>query len=259
MTVNAGDVGALFRLDNQVAVVTGAGAGIGRSIAEMLAAAGAGIIAVDLQQEAADATADGIVRSGGKAVSVAADISGDAGAGEAMEAAMREFGRLDVLVNNAGIYPPGTLLPEIDWATYERVYAVNVFGALRCTSEAARRMQPGGRIINMSSMESLRPSGPTNTHYSSTKAALNGITRASAVDLAALGIRVNAILPGLIKTEGTSRVPQELFDHIAGTAPSGRAGLPEDIAGAALFLASQASSYINGHCLVVDGGVTISG
>ena len=259
MTVNAGDVGALFRLDNQVAVVTGAGAGIGRSIAQMLAAAGAGIVAVDLQQEAADATADGIVRSGGKAVSVAADISGDAGAAEAMEAAMREFGRLDVLVNNAGIYPPGTLLPEIDWATYERVYAVNVFGALRCTSEAARRMKPGGRIINMSSMESLRPSGPTNTHYSSTKAALNAITRAAAVDLATLGIRVNAILPGLVKTEGTSRVPQELFDHIAGTAPSRRAGVPEDIAGAALFLASEASSYINGHCLVVDGGVTISG
>ncbi len=88
---------------------------------------------------------------------------------------------------------------------------------------------------------------------------MNGITRASAVDLAALGIRVNAILPGLIKTEGTSRMPQEMLDRIAAHAPSRRVGQPEDIAAAALFLASEASSYVNGHCLVVDGGMTITG
>jgi NAD(P)-dependent dehydrogenase (short-subunit alcohol dehydrogenase family) len=258
MSLTAGDVAALFRLDGQVAVVTGAGAGIGRAVAEILGAAGAQVVAADLNQEAADATAAQIRDADGKAVAVAADMASDAGPATTMETAAGEFGRLDILVNNAGIYPPGAILPEIDWPTYERTYAVNVFGPLRCTSEAARRMKSGGRIINMSSMESLRPSGPSNTHYSSTKAALNGVTRSSAVDLAPLGIRVNAILPGLVKTEGTSRVPEQLFDLISARAPSGRVGVPLDIAGAALFLASAASAYVNGQCLVVDGGMTIT-
>jgi NAD(P)-dependent dehydrogenase (short-subunit alcohol dehydrogenase family) len=173
-------------------------------------------------------------------------------------AALEAFGRIDVLVNNAGIYPPGARLPDLDWTSFERTYAVNVFGALRCMALAAREMKAGGRIINISSMESLRPSGAGIAHYSSTKAALNALTRAGAVDLAPLGIRVNAILPGLIRTEGTARASQ-MFDAIAARAPSGRVGEPEDIAGAALFLASGASTYVNGHCLVVDGGMTITG
>lgn len=253
------DVGALFRLDGQVAIVTGAGAGIGRGIAMIYAAAGARVLAVDLNQAAAEDTAQQIVQAGGQAKALGADIAGPDGAAAAVAAAIAAFGRLDILVNNAGIYPFGRCLPDIDWPTYERTFAVNVFGSLRCTAEAARKMQPGGRIINISSIESLRPSGPTNTHYSATKAALNALTRSSAVDLAPLGIRVNAILPGLVKTEGTAQVPQEFFNHLAARAPAGRAGAVEDIAGAALFLASAASAFVNGHCLVVDGGLTITG
>lgn len=256
---NATMADGLFRLDGEVALVTGAGAGLGHAIAVMLAKAGASVVAADMDGQQAQRTAAAISGFGGSAVAVTADVTDPASVDAMIEAALAHFGQLDVLVNNAGIYPPVPRLPEIDWPTYERTFAVNVFGLLRCSVEVAKRMQRGGRIINMSSMESIRPSGPGSSHYNATKSAVNGMTRSCAVDLAPLGIRVNAILPGLIKTEGTARIPQEMLDRIADRAPSGRVGEPDDIAAAALFLACKASSYVNGHCLVVDGGTTITG
>jgi NAD(P)-dependent dehydrogenase (short-subunit alcohol dehydrogenase family) len=255
-TVNGTD---RFSLEGQCALVTGAGAGLGKAIALELAEAGAAVLVIDRDAQTAGRTASEIMAAGGRAQALAVDLGTEDGPVQACAAAISAFGRIDVLVNNAGIYPPGGILPDIDWQVHERTYAINVFGALRFIAEAARHMPEGSRIINMSSMESLRPSGPGLSHYSATKAALNAITRAAAVDLAGRRIRVNAILPGLIRTEGTSAMPDATFDFITQRAPSGRVGEPEDIAGAARFLACAASAYVNGHCLVVDGGMTIAG
>ena len=246
-------------LDGQVALVTGAAMGLGRAMADILARAGAAVLLVDMDGDAAQAAAAEIAAAGGRAQGMAGDVAAPDCAAKACATAIAQFGRLDILFNNAGIYPPGKVLPDLDFATQERTYAVNVFAPLRFIAEAARVMTPGGRIINVSSMESLRPSGPSLSHYSATKAALNGITRAAAVDLGPLGIRVNALLPGLIHTEGTGSTPSEIFTTVAQRAPSGRVGVPADIAGPALFLASALSEYVNGHCLVVDGGMTSAG
>lgn len=253
------DAQAAFNLTGETAVVTGAGAGIGRGVALACAAAGAKVVAADLNAEGAEKTAALITQKGGDAVAAAADIADPDGPAQIVETTFGAFGRLDILINNAGIYPRGTLMPEVDWPTLEQTYNVNIFGTIRCTEHAAARMSQGGRIINISSMESLRPSGPGNAYYSSTKAAINALTRQWAVDLAERNIRVNAILPGLIKTEGMHRTPQAFLDHVAARAPSRRIGQPDDIAGAVLFLAAGASSYVNGQCLVVDGGLTIAG
>lgn len=259
MTEAAGSLESLFRLEGEVALVTGAGAGIGKAIALMLGSAGSCVVVADRDAAAAARTVSLVEAKGGNAFAVTGDVAISGDCELMVDTAISRFGRLDVLVNNAGIYPPFPRLPDVDWELFDRTLDINVKAVLRCTVEAARRMKPGGRIINMSSMESIRPSGPSASHYNITKGAVNAMTRAAAVDLAPLGIRVNAVLPGFIMTEGTSAMPAAALEQFARRAPSNRVGQPEDIAVATLFLACKASDYVNGHCLVVDGGTTISG
>jgi len=248
-----------FRLDGRVAIVTGAAAGIGKACAHALAQAGAAVVMADRDAMTLEMAAEALERTGARVLAQAGDIAEEQAPGELVEAAIRHFGRLDVLVNNAGIYPRGPRLPEADWSVIEKTFAVDLMAPLRCLSEAAKRIGKGGAIVNVSSMESLRPSGPGNVHYSSAKAALNAVTRAAAVDLGPLGIRVNAVLPGLVHTEGTAHVPDEFLQHVAARTPCGRIGEAADIAAVVVFLASPAAAYVNGQSLVVDGGITIAG
>lgn len=249
---------ALMTLKGKTAIVTGAGAGIGRSIACMLASAGAGVVVVDQNPVSVEATSRFIEEHGGRALPVSADVADLSATKTVLISTLDHFHQIDVLVNNAGIYPSAQPLPHLDSHTFESTFRVNVEGTLNYICEAAKMMDKGGSIINISSNVSLRPPGPGIAHYATSKAAINALTRSAAVDLASQGIRVNAVLPGIVVTEGTSAL-EDRFQSFVDRTPSGRIGLPEDIATVALFLASAASSFINGQCLAVDGGASIVG
>lgn len=246
-----------FRLDDDVALVTGAGSGIGRGVAALLARAGATVIAGDRDAGLARATAAVIGEQGGRCVEAVFDVADEQAVGCAISQIADTHGRLDILVNNAGIYPVRPLT-EVDEATWNRTFDVNLRGAFWCMRAAAARMRNGGRIVNVSSIDSLRPSGPGLGHYGASKAALNALTRSAALEFGPLGIRVNAVLPGVIATEGTSQRPPEFVELGSSRTPLRRIGDPGDIAGAVLFLVSGAATFVQGHALVVDGGLTIA-
>jgi NAD(P)-dependent dehydrogenase (short-subunit alcohol dehydrogenase family) len=242
-------------LAGETAIVTGAGAGIGRATALLLAEAGALVIAADRAPDAARATADEI---GASARALELDVSDGAAVRAAINKVHGETGRVDILVNNAGVYPM-VALNELDDAIWDRTLGVNLRGACYVMQAAAQLMRSGGRIVNISSIDSLRPSAPGLGHYGASKAALNALTRSAAVEYGPLGIRVNALLPGVIATEGTSGTPPEYSQAFADRAPARRLGTPTDIARAALFLVSPLAEFMHGHAMVVDGGLSING
>lgn len=245
------------RLENRIAVVTGASRGIGREIAKRLAGEGALVACVATSQEGAARTAGDIEASGARALAYGCDVS-DAAQVEAMFAAISEdAGPPHILVNNAGVTKDGLLvrMSESDW---DRVLDVNLKGAFLCIRAAAKTMMRAryGRIINVSSVIGLG-GGAGQANYAASKAGLIGLTKSVAKELGARGVTCNAIAPGFIESDMTSDLPQDFRDHVVKSAPAGRLGTAEDLSPAVAFLASDEAAYITGQVLVIDGGLTL--
>ena len=263
-------------LSGKVALVTGAARGIGAATAELLAEAGASVVLGDVLGDALQATAARIAAKGYRAKAVVQDVTDEAGWESVIEDTVREFGGLDVLVNNAGIEET-VFLTDIVAADVERLLAVNVTGTLLGHKHAIRAMRPGGAagrggsIVNLSSVAGIIGS-PALAVYSASKGAVRLLTKSAAVECGRLGygIRVNSVHPGLIDTAMGNKLLADYVklgvfpDAAAATVefekshPIGRTGVPADIAGAVLFLVSDLASFITGHDLVVDGGMTMS-
>jgi NAD(P)-dependent dehydrogenase (short-subunit alcohol dehydrogenase family) len=244
---------------HRVALVTGAGSGIGRAIAQALAADGCSVACLDKDGAHAAATAAGLVSDGHRAISVVADVTKAAEVEAAVAETRRVLGPIDVLVNNAGIGWLGTVdtLTEDEW---DHVMAVNVKSVFLCARAVIPEMAKGGggRIINVASVSGLVAS-PGRAAYCASKGAVVMLTRAMAVDAAPQHINVNAICPGVVvtaMTEASLRDPATLKEKIDKT-PLGRLAEPEEIAPAAVYLAGPGGSFVTGACLVVDGGWSI--
>lgn len=243
-----------FGLGNDVAIVTGGGAGIGRGIAELFAAAGAAVVVSDLKKETADSVAAGIQAAGGRAIGLACDVTNEEARESLIKKALEAFGKVTILVNNAGGGGPKPF--DMPLSTFVWAYELNVFSAFRLCQLCAPHMEQagGGAILNISSMAGENKN-VRMASYASSKAAMNHLTRNIAFDLGPKGIRVNAIAPGAIKTDALATVlnPQIEAAMLKHT-PLSRLGEASDIAYAALFFCSPAAAWVSGQILTVSGG-----
>ncbi|NJO06530.1 MAG: 3-oxoacyl-[acyl-carrier-protein] reductase [Chloroflexaceae bacterium] len=245
-------------LTGRVALVTGASRGIGRAIAWTLAAAGASVV-VNYRGNAAaaEATVAGVVAQGGTAQAVQADVSDAEAVDQLFQTVLDTHHRLDILINNAGI-TRDTLLLRMKAEDFDSVLHTNLRGVYLCTRAALRPMtkQRSGRIINIASVVGLiGNAGQAN--YAAAKAGILGFTKATAREIASRNITVNAIAPGYITTDMTDALNEQVRQALLASIPLGRLGTPEDVAGLACFLASDAAAYITGQTFVVDGGLVM--
>ena len=243
-----------FRLDGKVAVITGGSKGLGRAMALGFAQAGADIVVSSRKIEGCEAVAAQVRASGRRALAVACHVGKWDDCAGLVESAIAEFGRIDVLVNNAGIAPVPPSLIGVTEELFDKTIDVDLKGPLRLTALAAQHMPPGSTIINISSKASTHPS-PFTVVYAAAKAGLNALTKASAQEFAGKGIRVNGIICGTFRTDSfEAGAPPEAQDAIAQRVALGRIADATEIVGTALYLATDASSYLTGQLLTVDGG-----
>ncbi|MFC5864418.1 SDR family NAD(P)-dependent oxidoreductase [Acidicapsa dinghuensis] len=244
-----------YDFSGQVAIVTGAASGLGRAAAKAFAESGTAVMLVDRDQEKLNSLVDEITGAGGKALMLAGDVSGEQLAKTAVEQAVTEYGSLDMAYNNAGILGPMCPLVEETGEGYDEVNAVNLRGVWTFMKHELIQMkkQGSGAIVNCSSLGGL-VGLPGRAAYHATKHGVIGLTKSAALDVAAQGIRVNAICPGCIETPMGDGIDPSAMQEFLKQQPIGRMGKPEEIAAAVLWLCSSASSFVLGVALPVDGG-----
>ncbi|HTY24316.1 MAG TPA: SDR family NAD(P)-dependent oxidoreductase [Desulfomonilaceae bacterium] len=252
------------RLEGKVAVITGAGSGIGRSTAILFAVERAKLVLSDWHAEQLKETLELVLNEGGQAIIQQTNVANEEEVKNLIDLALRNYGVIDIVCNNAGITGSLSTLEEQDEKDWQEVYSVNVLGAVFTTKHVAKHMQERrtGAIVNTSSVAGIR-SGAGGNAYSASKAALINFTQTSACDLGAYNVRINAVCPGLIETGMTKAVfdlarEKGKFDKLGSRCELRRYGRPEEVAAAILFLASDEASYITGQALPVDGGNTAS-
>ncbi len=252
-----------FSLEGKVAIITGASRGIGESIAKQFAAAGADVVLAARKLEGLVGVAAAIEKTGRRALALAAHMGKVDNVHGLLRAAVERFGKVDVLVNNAATNPYFGPLVDVTEAAWDKTFEVNVKGYFYAAREVIAHLQgrgAPGSIINIASVAGMR-AAPFQGVYGMTKAAVISMTQTLAQEVGGTGIRVNAIAPGLVETHFAAALVQndEIRKHVVDRTVLGRHAQPDEIAGAAVFLASDASSYVSGHTLVVDAGTTISG
>ncbi len=258
MKVDAPAIASLFDFSEKVVVVTGSGSGLGRGIVKRFAEAGARLVVhYQSSKVGAERVVSEIRALGGSALAVQGDLTREQDAARLMQETVEAFGRVDILVNNAGIYPLANLI-EMSTAEWDAVVDANLKSAFLCTQAFARIVRAqkfqGGAIVNITSIEAENPA-PMHAHYDAAKGGLTMLTRASALELASYNIRVNAVAPGLIWSETLEKDWTDGVTRWLKRAPLKRLGMPEDVADACLFFASEAARWITGATLLVDGGV----
>ncbi len=242
-------------LENKIALVTGAARGIGQAIALQLAADGADLALCDVKAEWLDDTAAKVKALGRRAETYAMDVANGAAVGEAVARILADFGRIDVLVNNAGI-TRDTLLMRMSEEDWDAVLDVNLKGAFLVTKAVVKPMmkQRSGAIVNIASVVGIM-GNPGQANYTASKAGLIALTKTTAKELGSRNVRVNAVAPGFIRTAMTDKLAEPVKEAMLKMVPLGRLGEPEDVAKAVAFLASDAAAYVNGQTLAVCGGM----